>query len=123
MVSTPILFDTCILIDYLRGVVQARAECERHTDRAISIITWMEVMAGTTQTNEDDTRRFLLNFHSLLLTPEVAERAVSIRRASKTKLPDAIIQATAEVEGCVLITRNARDFRASAARIRVPYTI
>jgi hypothetical protein len=29
MVSTPVLFDTNILIDYLRGIPQARAECGR----------------------------------------------------------------------------------------------
>jgi hypothetical protein len=123
MVSTPVLFDTCILIDYLRGIPEARAACGQHSDRAISIITWMEVTAGATAANEDDTRTFLLNFQPLPLTPEVAERVVAIRRANKIKLPDAIIQATAEVEGRVLITRNTRDFMASAAGIDVPYTL
>jgi predicted nucleic acid-binding protein len=123
MVTTPVVFDTCILIDYLRGIPRARAECDRHADRAISIITWMEVMAGATAINEDDTRAFLLNFRPVLLTPEVAERAVAIRRANKIKLPDAIILATAEIEGRVLITRNTRDFPAKMSTIRVPYTL
>ncbi len=35
------LFDTNILIDYLSGIPQARAELERYSRRAISIITWM----------------------------------------------------------------------------------
>ena len=60
MIRTPVLFDTCILIDYLRGVAPARAECNRHADRAISIITRMEVLAGATAANEDDARTFLL---------------------------------------------------------------
>jgi hypothetical protein len=123
MVTTPVLFDTCILIDYLRGIPQARAECDQHADRAISIITWIEVLAGATADNEDDTRTFLLNFYPVLLMPEVAERAIAIRRTNKIKLPDAIIQATAEVEGRVLITRNTRDFPASASGIRVPYVL
>ena len=87
MVRRPVLFDTCILIDYLRGIPQARAVCDRNADRAISIVTWMEVMAGVTAGNEDETRGFLLNFQPLPLTPEIAERAVAIRRASKIKLP------------------------------------
>ena len=29
MVGRPVLFDTCILIDYLRGIPQARAVCDR----------------------------------------------------------------------------------------------
>jgi predicted nucleic acid-binding protein len=122
MVRSPVLFDTCILIDYLHGIPQARAACDRSSDRAISIVSWMEVMAGATAANEDETREFLLNFQSLPLTPEIAERAVAIRRESKMKLPDAIIQATAEVEGRVLITRNTR-FTIGAARIDVPYTL
>lgn len=116
-------FRYCILIDYLRGISQARAACDRNSDRAISIVTWMEVMAGATATNEDETREFLLNFQPLPLTPEIAERAVAIRRAGRIKLPDAIIQATAEVERRVLITRNTRDFTMETARIEVPYTL
>jgi predicted nucleic acid-binding protein len=123
MVSAPVLFDTSILIDYLRGIPQARTECDRHADRAISIITWMEVMVGATGTNEDETGKFLLNFNSLPLTAEIAESAVAIRRGNKIKLPDAIIQATAEVEGRILITRNTRDFAPNMPGIHVPYTL
>jgi predicted nucleic acid-binding protein len=123
MVRRPVLFDTCILIDYLRGIPQARAVCDRNADRAISIVTWMEVMAGVTAANEDETREFLLNFQPLPLTPEIAERAVAIRRAGKIKLPDAIIQATAEVERRVLITRNTRDFTMGTAGIDIPYRL
>jgi len=122
MVTAPALFDTCILIDYLRGIPQARTECDRHSDRAISVISWMEVMAGATPANEDQTRAFLLNFYLLPLTPVVAERAVTIRRSNKIKLPDAIIQATAELDRRILITRNTRDF-SPARGIRIPYTL
>lgn len=122
MVRTSVLFDTCILIDYLRGVAQARAECNRYADRAISIITRMEVLAGATPANEDDARIFLSNFQLLALTLDVADRAAGIRRTQKIKLPDAIILATAEGGARVLITRNTRDF--SAGRwVRIPYTI
>jgi predicted nucleic acid-binding protein len=65
----PVLFDTNILIDYLRGIPQARAEADRHSDRAVSIVTWMEVMAGSTAANEADARSFLLNFYTLPLGP------------------------------------------------------
>jgi len=110
MVTRPVLFDTNILIDYLRGIPQARAECDRHSDRAVSIVTWMEVMAGSTAVNEADARSFLLNFYTLPLGADVAERAFLLRRTNRVKLPDAIIQATAEESGRILITRNIRDF-------------
>ena len=123
MVSTPALFDTNILIDYLRGIPQARAECDQHSDRAVSIITWMEVMAGSTAANETDAGSCLLNFYTLPLTAEVAERAFLLRRAGRIKLPDAIIQATAEASGRVLITRNSRDFPPGTPGVRIPYTL
>ena len=123
MVSTRVLFDTNILIDYLRGIPQALAECDRYADRAVSIISWMEVMAGSNAANEADARAFLLNFYTLPLGADVAERAVLLRRGSKTKLPDAIIQATAEGAGRLLITRNTRDFPAGTAGVRIPYML
>jgi predicted nucleic acid-binding protein len=123
MVSTPVLFDTNILIDYLRGISQARAECDRHADRAVSVISWMEVMAGSTAANEADARTFLLNFYTLPLGADVAERAFLLCRSNRIKLPDAIIQATAETAGRVLITRNTRDFPAGMPGVRIPYTL
>ncbi len=42
-----VLLDTNILIDYLNGVKSAKIELERFEDKAISVITWMEVMVGT----------------------------------------------------------------------------
>lgn len=123
MVDPPVLFDTCILIDYLCGVTKARAECARYSDRAISFITWMEVMAGATPGNEEDARSFLLNFRTAFISHRVAELAVNIRRVQRIKLPDAIILATAESEGRLLITRNTRDFPAAARGIRIPYKL
>lgn len=119
----PALFDTCILIDYLRGIAAAQTECDRHFDRAISLVSWMEVMAGSTAANEEAARLFLRNFDVLPVTANIAEKAYPIRRARKLKLPDAIIQATAESAGRVLVTRNTRDFRAGTPGIRIPYRL
>jgi hypothetical protein len=123
MVTRPVLFDTNILIDYLRGIPQARAECDRHSDRAVSIVSWMEVMAGSTAANEADARFFLQNFYTLPLDADVAERAFLLRRTNPVKLPDAIIQATAEEFGRILITRNTRDFPPGTPGVLIPYTL
>ena len=40
------LLDTNILIDFLRGIPAARDELNRHEEKAISVVTWMEVMAA-----------------------------------------------------------------------------
>ena len=118
-----VLYDTNILIDYLSGIPQARIELDRYSNRAFSVITWMEVMAGATPADERQTRVFLLTFAVLPLTSVVAEQAVSLRRERKIKLPDAIIQATAQVEDRLLITRNTRDFPSRDPDIRVPYRL
>lgn len=123
MVGSSVLLDTNILIDYLCGVDQARIELEHSSDRAISIVTWMEVMVGTIPENEGQTRAFLATFRTLPVTSEVAERAVALRRQRKLKLPDAIIQATAETADRVLVTRNSRDFSADDPGIRVAYRL
>jgi predicted nucleic acid-binding protein len=123
MARRNVLFDTNILIDYLSGIPQARTEMELYSNRAISVITWMEVMAGATSADERQIRTFLLTFTVLPLNPEVAEQAVTLRRERKIKLPDAIIQATAQVEDRLLVTRNTRDFPSRDPEIRVPYRI
>jgi predicted nucleic acid-binding protein len=83
----------------------------------------MEVLAGSTAANEADARVFLLNFNTLQLTAEVAEQAVAIRKARRIKLPAAVIQATAELSGRMLSTRNSRDFPSGTPGVRIPYTI
>jgi predicted nucleic acid-binding protein len=41
----------------------------------------------------------------------------------KLELPDCIIRATAEVEGRLIVTRNAADFGGERFDVRVPYEI
>jgi len=117
------LFDTNILIDYLNGVPAARKEVERYRDTAISIVTWMEVMAGALPAEADKVRAFLATFIVHPLTPEIAEIAVVRRQALRIKLPDAIILATAESEGRLLVTRNTKDFSSDHPGVRVPYRL
>ncbi|MED5606263.1 MULTISPECIES: type II toxin-antitoxin system VapC family toxin [Pseudomonas] len=117
------LFDTNILIDYLNGHEQARDELRRHDDPAISIVTWMEVMIGATPATAAATRAFLDSFALVPLDASVAERAVAVRQALRVKLPDAIIKASAEVQGRLLVTRNTRDFPADDVGVRLPYSL
>lgn len=116
-------FDTNILIDYLNGREEARVELRRYRAPAISLVTWMEVMAGTTPGNEAATRAFLARFRLLPVDVPVAEEAVNLRRSLRLKLPEAIILATAEAHGLLLITRNTKDFPADRPGIRIPYTL
>jgi predicted nucleic acid-binding protein len=117
------LFDTNILVDYLNAVPEARTELQRYPEKAISIITWMEVMVGASRDLEAATRSFLRDFNSLAVDEQIAERAVSLRRSHRIKLPDAVIWATAQVHAMLLVTRNTRDFPDGDPGIRTPYKL
>lgn len=117
------LFDTNILIDYLNGVEAAKTELTRYERPAISVISWIEVLAGTKSDVEAETRKFLVIFERIELSEAIADRAVDLRRSAKMRVPDAIILATARVENLVLVTRNTKDFPADQPGIRLPYRI
>ena len=118
------VFDTNILVDYLNGVAAANHEIERYDEIAISIVTWMEVLAGADDAEEEAiTREFLSRFKVQPVEKAVAERATKIRRQHKLKLPDAIIWATAKELGRILVTRNTKDFSEKDAGVRVPYRV
>jgi predicted nucleic acid-binding protein len=117
------VIDTNVLIDYMTGIVQAPAELALYQRPSISVITWIEMIAGTTPQSEGAVRAFLMTFEVLDIDAKIAERAASVRRSARIKLPDAIIWATAQVHQCLLVTRNTRDFDPKDPGIRVPYMI
>ena len=118
------LFDTCILIDYLNGIQSAKDEIELFKDKAISTITWMEVMVGSDKNPHVPIEQWLSQTFTILgLDSPISIKAVEIRKSSKIKLPDAIIQATALVSERLLITRNTKDFSESDPTVRIPYII
>ena len=117
------LFDTNILIDYLNGIDQAKTELDRYSDKAISLITWMEVMVGATAETEGVMRGFLSGFVNLPIDEQISNVAVALRKKHKIKLPDAIVWATAQVNRRIFVTRNTKDFTHDEPGIRVPYHI
>lgn len=116
-----VLFDTNILIDYLGGIEPAKTEIDRYSDKAISLITWMEVMVGATPETEEILRGFLNGFVNLPIDEQVSGVAVTLRKKHKIKLPDAIVWATAQVNRRILVTRNTKDFSHDEPGVRVPY--
>ena len=123
MGSFKALFDTNILVDYLNGIPAARVEIARYERPLISLITWMEVLAGTGADDEAQVRAFLGRFGCIGIDGAVADRTVLLRHTRRIKLPDAIIMATALNESALLITRNTKDFSIDEPGIRVPYAV
>jgi predicted nucleic acid-binding protein len=117
------VFDTNILIDFLHGLPQARAELGRYEKPGISIITWMEVMAGAAPDTQEGTRAFLSAFELIDLTRAVAEHAVRLRRDYRIKLPDAIIWASAVARSALLVSRDEKAFPQDDPGVRIPYRL
>jgi predicted nucleic acid-binding protein len=117
------LFDTNILVDYLNAVPQARTELQRYQEKTISIVTWMEVMVGAGPGLETATRGFLNGFKIFAVDEKIAERAVSLRRNHRIKMPDAVIWATAQVHALLLVTRNTKDCPQGDPGVRAPYRV
>lgn len=118
------LLDSDVLIDYLQGEPAAREELARYRRPLYSIITFMELLVGA---RNDPERRaaeaLLVSLGRVELTEEVARLAVELRHDLRLKLPDAIVLASAEVEGCILVTRNTKDFPSNDPRVRFPYAL
>lgn len=117
------LFDTNILIDYLNGISAAKKELARYEYRAISTITWMEVLVGTSDQDEAAIRAWLGSFDVIAVDDAVANQAVTIRKTRRVRLPDAIVWATAQVHSLLLVSRNTKDFPADEPGVRVPYKV
>jgi len=117
------LFDSNILIDYLNGVDAARLELARYESRSVSVITWIEVLAGAPADAEPETCAFLDEFNQIGIDPRIAQRAVSLRREKRLRLADAVILATALERGLLLVTRNVRDFDPDLPSVRMPYSV
>lgn len=120
--------DTNILIDALLDHAPAKLELRRIADSGarmwISRIAWIEVLSKGDDALVREMQRFLGHFGLDEIDDEISHRAAALRRQRpRLKTPEAIILATAQTRGRVLITRNTKDFPAEMPGIRVPYTL
>jgi hypothetical protein len=118
-----LLFDTNILIDYLSGVEHAKIELAMPTDKAISVVTWMEVMVNVPSATEAAVKGFLSEFTRLPVDENVAVLAMKLCKRHGIKVSDAINWATAQTNSRIFVTRNTKDFSASEPGIRIPYEL
>jgi len=111
------ILDSNTVIDYIAGL---------HPDRArqwlnqvidieinVSVITKIEVLSF--DPDKDDNYPALVDFFEVAniaeLSNEVVSKTIQIRQKQKIRLPDAVIAATAIINGFALISRNTKDFK------------
>lgn len=101
------LIDTDVFIDHFRGAHMLR--CPDAGRVAYSVVTRCELFSGR-RVDEHGVRALLEPIDEIEVDRHVAERAGRLRREHGLRTPDAIIAATALIEGLVLLTNNVADF-------------
>ena len=87
-------------------------------------MAWIEVLSKGNEAMVREAIAFLSRFGLDEIDEEISHRASALRRERpRLKSPDAVILATAQTRGRVLITRNTKDFPAEMPGIRVPYIL
>lgn len=112
-----LLLDSNIIIDAAAGeppavkILQQACEAEW---AGISAITRLEVFGyPDLQPKEEEVLTSILSIlDEVAVDADVITRAIQIRRSGRTKVPDAIIVATALENQALIATRNEQDFTA-----------
>ena len=87
----------------------------------ISIITEMELLSFRSITNDEEnlTRKLIAKCKNFALSNNIKECAIILRRSYGTKLPDAIVAATAIEFGAPLITADKGFCKISELDLRL----
>jgi hypothetical protein len=112
------LFDTGILIRYLRGrraAIRLLREIGRKQDLMISAITRTEIWAGALDAQTYATRCLLRRMDTVPVDEDIADRAGDLIRRARSQghtlhIADALIAATAVQQGLTLVTLNLSHF-------------
>ena len=89
-------------------------------EHAISVINWIELLVNPRTAEEKAVLElFIASSPVLPLDADVVRQTIQLRQQYRTKLPDAIVAATALVHGLVLVSRNTADFSRVAGLVVV----
>ena len=118
-------FDTNIIIDALLDVEVAIAELEHAAAGGeplwVSRMVWVEILSKGSPEEIRSAKHYLARFSTDELDEEIAVLAGALRRERpRLRSPDAIILATAQLRGRILVTRNTKDFSAEMPGVRIP---
>jgi hypothetical protein len=110
------LIDTNVLIDYLNGnaapAFVANVEQALGDGSMVSVVTTMELLGwrGHSEKSRSDAENLLRGMGEIGLPRRIVDEVITLRSLLAIKLPDAIIAASARVEGIPLMTGNTADF-------------
>ena len=111
-----VLLDTNLIIDLFNNKLNQDEEDRLypliHEDKVlISQISRIEAMAGLhKESNPARIEKFIREAYVVPLSQRFEDTIIALRRNYSTKLPDAIIAATAMYVNAKLVTGNTKDF-------------
>ncbi len=116
LLNKKLLLDTNIIIYYFNGIIiDKRIDDILKKNFNISIITKIEFLSWQKLREDKVLHSKALDFINYAfiyeLTDEIANKVIEIRQQHKVKTPDAIIGATALVNGFDIVTNNVDDFK------------
>ena len=91
-------------MEFMNGIIDAVP--------MVSVVTKIEVLGFNAPAEHYQLLKDFMDDATLFaLNDEVIDASIEVRKNHKTKLPDAIIAATALVKGLTIISRNTKDFQ------------
>lgn len=110
------LIDTNAIIDFLGGDLPIEGviflKSIINIFPSISVVNRIELLSiNSTPDYVNILNLFISDLNVINLNEEIIQKCIEIRKSRKTKLPDALIAATAIVNNLTLITRNTSDFK------------
>lgn len=124
------MFDTSILVDYIREYEPAVDYLQLAISKekaSISVISAMELVQGAGDKKSFHiVQTFLSHFSIIHLSDAISEEAFNLQQTYHfpyhLKLADALIAATALAHNSTLVTQNVKDFTfISKIKIKKPY--
>jgi len=116
------VFDTTLVVDYLRGVKRALEAFGQFPDRAITVGSWVEIMSAAPSRLEPQTREFLRGFERLAINEAIADRALALmQQHERLSIQQALAWATAQINNSVYVTVDFPRLTAPDPTVYVPY--
>ena len=119
------LFDTDVLIDFLRGIegAQELLLSFKYEKNYCSVITTGEVLFGMKESEREKTLTLFDNLIELEVSRRIIRASYEVKKRAKghhLELMDCIIAATALEQNFTLVTRNSKHYPDKRLKLFVP---
>lgn len=115
------IFDTNVLIFVSKNILKITDILSPDVPPSISVISFIEALGYPFKSLDDEhyMKMICSSCTVIDLNDLIIAETIKIRKKHKIKLPDAIIYATALIEGKPLLTNNTDDFKKLGGQVKL----